>query len=100
MLRFAITMVLLVAALGVSATASHADRYGDCYQSEDRDRQMAGCTQIIERGRRERRTKRAAAHAHRGVAYYLQGELDLAVADYDSAISMFWIVPHDMGVLL
>jgi tetratricopeptide (TPR) repeat protein len=58
----------------------------DCKQSSDPDRRIRGCTQIIERGKRERREYRAIAYNNRGIAYQEKGEVDRAIADFTTAI--------------
>jgi len=76
--------------LALSATGAWADRYrySDCDQSVDPDRQIRGCTQIIERGKRESRKNRSFAYTNRGIAYRKKGEVDRAIADYDEAIKL------------
>ncbi len=73
-------------ALAVSATGCGQDQYSDCNQIADPDRQIRGCTQIIERGKRERREYRAIAYNNRGIAYQEKGEVDRAIADFTTAI--------------
>ncbi len=73
-------------ALTLSATGAGADRHSDCKQDKDPDRRISGCTQIIERGKRERREYRAIAYNNRGLAYQEKGEVDRAVADFTTAI--------------
>jgi len=74
--------------LTLSATGAWADRYDDCTQSGDLDRKISGCTQIIERGKRESKSTRAIAYTNRGGAYYVKGEVDRAIADYTKAIAL------------
>jgi tetratricopeptide (TPR) repeat protein len=58
----------------------------DCDQAADRDRSIAGCSQLLARGARLSAKNRAAAYNNRGNAYVVKGELDRALADYDAAI--------------
>ena len=73
-------------ALALSATGAWGDMDADCKQSSDPDRRIRGCTQIIERGKRETREYRAIAYNNRGLAYQEKGEVDRAVADFTTAI--------------
>lgn len=74
--------------LALSATGAWADRYSDCNQDKDYDRKFRGCTQIIERGKRESIERRAVAYVNRGILYFIQGENDRAFADYTKAIEI------------
>jgi tetratricopeptide (TPR) repeat protein len=74
--------------LTLSATGAWADRYSDCSQSKDLDRQIRGCTQIIERGKRESMEWRSYAYYNLGLAYQKKGEVDRAIADYNKAIKL------------
>jgi hypothetical protein len=69
-------MVALV--LTLSATGAWGDMDADCKQSSDPDRRIRGCTQIIERGKRETREYRAIAYNNRSLAYGRKGEVDRA----------------------
>jgi len=82
-------------ALALSATGAWGDMDADCKQSSDPDRRIRGCTQIIERGKRERREYRAIAYNNRGLAYQEKGEVDRAVADFTTAIKFS---PNDARV--
>ena len=73
-------------ARALSATGAGGDMDADCKQSSDPDRRIRGCTQIIERGKRETREYRAIAYNNRGLAYQEKGEVDRAVADFTTAI--------------
>ncbi|MGI9404014.1 MAG: tetratricopeptide repeat protein [Hyphomicrobium sp.] len=59
----------------------------DCFHA-DPDRQIRGCTSIIERGNRESRKNRAIAYNNRGNAYEQKGEHDRAIADFTKAIKI------------
>jgi len=80
-LVFALVMLLW-------ATGAWADPYEDCFQSADLERKIRGCTQVIERGKRESRENRATAYTNRGLAYYDKGEVERAIADFDKAIAL------------
>ena len=75
-------------ALTLWATGAWADRYSDCNQSADPDRRIRGCTQVIERGKRESREDRSFAYTNRGNAYDDKGEVERAIADYTKAIAL------------
>ena len=75
-------------ALALSATGCGQDHYSDCNQGKDLDRQISGCTQVIERGKQESRENRAVAYNNRGVVYAAKGEFDRAIADFDKAIAL------------
>ena len=81
-------LLLIALAITLSATAVSANRYSDCKQTRNVDRQIRGCTQIIERGRREPRQNRFGAHFSRASAYLGRGELDRAIADFNAAIAI------------
>ena len=81
--------------LAVSAIGAWADRWSDCKQSADPDRRIRGCTQIIERGKRETREYRAIAYNNRGLAYQEKGEVDRAIANFTTAIKFS---PNDARV--
>lgn len=75
----------LSVSLGPSALAETAHRAA-C-RDADPDTQIAGCTEIIARGKRETTRNRITAYINRGGAYRAKGDLDLAIADYDKAIA-------------
>jgi tetratricopeptide (TPR) repeat protein len=75
-------------ALALSATGAWADRHSDCAQGKDPDHRIRGCTQIIERGEKETRKNRVIAYNKRGIAYYMKGEFDRAIADYTKVIAL------------
>ncbi len=62
--------------------------FSDCNQRANADRQIRGCTQIIERGKRESEKNRAGAYNNRGAAYQKKGKVDRAIADYTQAIRL------------
>ncbi len=79
-------VIVLVLMLGV--TGAWGDKWSDYIQASDRKRQIRGCTQIIDRGKRESQKNRAIAYYNRGTAYQKRGDLDGAIADYDKAIAL------------
>ena len=81
-------LLVLGLTLALSATGAWADRYDDCAQDKDRDRQIRGCTQIIERGEKETRKTRAIAYYNRGVGYGKKRDHDRAIADFDKATAL------------
>ncbi len=82
-------------ALALSATGAWGDMDADCKQSSDPDRRIRGCTQIIERGKRETREYRTIAYNNRGLAYQEKGEVDRAIANFTTAIKFS---PNDARV--
>lgn len=72
----------------LTATDVQADRYSDCDQSEDFDRSIRGCRQIIDRGDGETTQRRADAYFNRGRAHYNKGDNERAIAAYDKAIAL------------
>lgn len=83
--RFAFLVVVF--ALFLAPSAAWADRY-DCDETNDIELQIRGCTEIINRGRRETKNSRTTAYVNRGNAYFDKGDYDRAIADYDKAIGL------------
>jgi tetratricopeptide (TPR) repeat protein len=83
--RQAIALASLLAAVPVFA-ASQSD-YDDCAQNSDQDRQIAGCTQIID-DIGESIHNRRLAFDNRGTARHAKGYNDRAIADYTEAIKL------------
>ena len=55
--------LVIALALALSAIGCGQDQYSDCNQEKDLDRQIRGCTSVIERGKRESQETRAIAYA-------------------------------------
>lgn len=84
---FGLALVLspaLRCAAGDNATAT-ATAAVDCF-SEDIERRIEGCTALIERGD-QALVDMSHVYAMRGLAYSLKGRYDVAIRDYDVAIS-------------
>jgi tetratricopeptide (TPR) repeat protein len=79
---------VLCAALGVLLPAAAlADRYSDCTQTRDQERQLRGCNAIIDRGGRENANNRYAAYGNRGWIYLRQGRYEEGIADLDRSLT-------------
>ena len=75
-------------ALALSATGCGQDHYSDCNQGKDPDRQISGCTSVIERGTRESKENRAMAYHNRGVAFAKKGDKERAIADFRKTLEI------------
>ena len=80
-----LTMFVLVVASG-PAFAANLQAHDDC-DADDPDRNIAGCTRIIEDAD-EGKTMRGVAYVARGLAWQKKGDLDRALADYTEAIKI------------
>ena len=76
---------VLVAICGPALGASRG-AHEDC-DADDPDRNIAGCTRIIEDAD-EGKTMRGVAYVARGLAWQKKGDLDRALADYTAAIKI------------
>lgn len=76
---------VLMAALAPAFAASKGD-HADC-NSDDVDRNIKGCTVIID-DKSESDTVRAIAYVARGLALHDKGDLDRAMSDLDNAIRL------------
>jgi tetratricopeptide (TPR) repeat protein len=72
--------------LAAPAMAASQKAHNDC-NSDDPDRNIAGCTRIV-RDRGESKRIRGIAHVGRGLAWIAKGELDRAIADFTEAIRL------------
>ncbi len=76
---------LIVAALALTLFSAGAkgDAAGDCNQSDDMDRRIDGCTQLIDRN-----PTGWGAYFNRGTAYRAMGEYERSIADYTKSIEI------------
>jgi lipoprotein NlpI len=72
---------------GAPRTAARQRDSADCLQEADAERQIAGCTRILEDDKQAERM-RAVARYNRGNALAAKGNYDDAIADYDAAIKL------------
>ena len=79
MRKFLLTTIILASLAGVSGMA-RADNETDCNQGKDLDRQISGCTGMLQ-SQGLKASARALAYYNRGGAYAVQGKLDQAIAD-------------------
>src|SRR3712207_2122261 len=68
-----LTAALIAAIPTMSASAADKD-WVSCNQTQDWDRKVAGCTEVLKRGGRETVQRRAIALSNRGSAYHSKGE--------------------------
>jgi tetratricopeptide (TPR) repeat protein len=79
--------LLLALALTLSASGAWADRYSDCSQPADADRQVRG-NPSKEDGMPQSVRETVRTHLDHGRACFDKGEIDRAIADYDKAIAL------------
>lgn len=76
------------AAKPTPATAAAIRRdIAECAQEADAEKQVAGCTRIVDNAKLPERV-RGVAYYNRGNALAAKGEHDAAIADYDAAIKL------------
>ena len=85
-LRLWLVIAIVAAIAGMGARDASADNAQDCF-SEDFNRRIQGCTDIIERGTLSR-GELSSAYAERALAYSMKGRHDQAIRDYDRAIEL------------
>lgn len=74
--------------LAVTPAAAQSG-YKECSgRTGNPDRVIAACSRIIERGKREAREARSIAHMNRGITYYDTERYDLAIADFNAALTL------------
>jgi tetratricopeptide (TPR) repeat protein len=78
MLQLLLTIVILFAASSVFANDEQ-----DCFQGNDAQLRIKGCSDIIQRAPND-----ATAYHNRAFAYGLAGDLDNAIADYSKVIAL------------
>jgi tetratricopeptide (TPR) repeat protein len=87
---------LFFAALTCISLAAAAEQNGlwqRCRAAEP-DVSITACSEIIARGKREKKSRRIEAYINRGSAYRLKGELDLAIADLGKALQLNPMLPR------
>nr|CCD32035.1 Copper-translocating P-type ATPase [Methylocystis sp. SC2] len=85
-LRLALAGFFLVL---LAATASaQSDRWARC-RGRDTDARIAGCTEVIDRLKRQSRRDQFTAYFNRGGAYRAKGDLDRALADLNNAVKLY-----------
>jgi tetratricopeptide (TPR) repeat protein len=86
--RFVLPGLIACALVALAAPALGATQkdHNDC-NSDDLDRNIGGCTRILE-DRRESKRVRGIAHVGRALAYYRKGDLDRAIVDYTAALRL------------
>ncbi|MFL5178217.1 MAG: tetratricopeptide repeat protein [Microvirga sp.] len=72
---------------------AYAKARADCEQDADPDRQIAGCTTVIESGR-ETQAVQGIAASNRGFGYYKKGDLPGSIASYTEAIRLYPEYPN------
>ncbi len=87
-MRQVCSALLILMLMLISDTSAYASRYDDCSRSENSDRQIRGCSEILKRGKREILRNRSYAYYNRGLAYYNKRQYDRAIADYDQSIKL------------
>jgi tetratricopeptide (TPR) repeat protein len=83
-LLLSVLLVCVLAAIAGPAWSASRDAHEDC-DADDPDRNIVGCTRIIEDAD-EGNIMRGAAYVARGLAWQKKGDGDKALADYNDAI--------------
>ena len=76
-------LLLAVAAIVSAAAPAVASVEQDCFQGQEPELRIKGCSEIIQRAPAD-----ATAYHNRAVAYGLAGDIDSAIADYTKVIQM------------
>jgi Flp pilus assembly protein TadD len=76
-------LLLVVVAIVSAAVPVLATDEQDCFQGQEAERRIKGCSEIIQRAPND-----ATAYHNRAVAYELAGDIDNAVADYTKVIAI------------
>jgi tetratricopeptide (TPR) repeat protein len=76
-------LLLAVAAIGSAAAPAVASDEQDCFQGQESELRIKGCSGIIQRTPDD-----ATAYHHRAVAYGLTGDINNAIADYTKVIQI------------
>jgi len=83
-LLLSVLLVCVLAAIAGPAWSASREAHEDC-DADDPDRNIVGCTRIIEDAD-EGNIMRGAAYVARGLAWQKKGDGDKALADYNDAI--------------
>ncbi len=75
-------LLLVVAVVSVAAPALASDEQ-DCFQGQQPQQRIEGCSALIQRA-----PKDATVYHNRAVAHGLAGDIDSAIADYSKAIEI------------
>src|SRR5271166_5333011 len=87
-LLLAILSVCVFAISASFAANAKRDRDWDACNGSDPDAGIVGCTNVINRGKRETQSDRATAYNNRGYSYAQNDDHDRAIADYNEAIRL------------
>ena len=80
-------LVLLLALIGATPPVSASDDT-DCFQNNNAERRIRGCTRLLKATRLARK-KKAKVYYNRAYAYDNKGKFDRAIADYTSAVQLY-----------
>jgi tetratricopeptide (TPR) repeat protein len=78
--RLPLLIVVAIVSAGASASADDAK---DCFQHQEPQLRIKGCSEIIQRDPND-----ATAYHNRAVAYALAGDIDRAIVDYTKTIEI------------
>jgi len=76
-------LLLVVVAIVSAAAPGLANDEQDCFQGQEPQLRIKGCSEMIQRSPND-----ATAYHNRAVAYGLAGDVDSAIADYSKAIEI------------
>ena len=76
-----VRLLLVLVAIASAAAPVLADDAQDCFQGQDPELRIRGCTQIIKRAPND-----TTGYHNRAAAYILAGDIDKAIADYTKVI--------------
>ena len=76
-------LLLVVVAIVSAAAPVRASDEQDCFQGQEPELRIKGCSEIIQRAPND-----ATAYHNRAVAYGLAGDIDNAIADYTKVIEI------------
>ena len=82
-------VVILSANVARPQSAGHVQTAGDrCASANSPEQTILRCTAVIKRGQAEPAPSLAAAYRNRGEAYFFNGKLDLAIADFTTSLHL------------